>query len=49
VDFRKIGYRDEPFIMVQQPSQVFYVKDPTSEHWYAVLHGKKQGETIDDN
>jgi len=32
VDFRKIGYRDEPFIMVQQASQVFYVKDHTSEH-----------------
>jgi len=26
VDFRKIGYRDEPFIMVQQASQVFYVR-----------------------
>ena len=24
VDFRKIGYLDEPFIMVQQASQVFY-------------------------
>ena len=34
--------------MVQQASQVFYVKDPTSEHWYVVLHGKKQGEAIDD-
>jgi len=41
VDFREIGYRDEPFIMVQQTYQVFYVKDPTSEHWYVVLHGKK--------
>ena len=48
MDFRKIGYRDEPFIMVQQASQVFYVKDPTSEHWYVVLHGKKQGEAIND-
>ena len=48
MDFRKIGYRDEPFIMVQQASQVFYVKDPTSEHWYVVLHEKKQGEAIDD-
>jgi len=47
VDFRKIGYRDEPFIMVQQASKVFYVKDPTSEHWYVVLHGKKQVEAID--
>jgi len=48
VDFRNIGYRDEPFIMVQQASQVFYVKDPTSEHWYVILHRKKQGEAIDD-
>ena len=48
VDFRKIGYRDEPFIMVQQASQVFYIKDPMSEHWYVILHGKKQGEAIDD-
>jgi len=48
VDIQKIGYRDEPFIMVQQASQVFYVKDPTSEHWYVVLHGKKQGEAIYD-
>ena len=32
VDFRKVGYRDEPFIMAQQASQVFYIKDPVSEH-----------------
>ena len=32
VDFQKIGYQDEPFIMFQQASKVFYVKDPTSEH-----------------
>ena len=38
----------EPFIMVQQASQVFYVKDPMSEHWYVVLHGKKQREAIHD-
>ena len=44
VDFRKIGYRDDPFIMVQQESKVFYVKDLTLEHWYVVLHGKKQKE-----
>jgi len=29
VDFQKIWYQDEPFIMVQQASQVFYVKDLT--------------------
>jgi len=30
VDFRKVGYQDDPFIMAHQPSQVFYVKDPTT-------------------
>ena len=48
MDFRKTGYLDDPFIMVQQASHIFYVQDPTSEHWYVVLHGKKQGEVIDD-
>jgi len=48
MDFQKIGYRDEPFIMVQQESQVFYVKNPTSKHWYVILHGEKQGEAIND-
>ena len=42
MDFRKIRYRDEPFIMVQQASQVFYVV------WYVILHRRKQGEAIDD-
>ena len=49
VDFRKVGYRDEPFIMVHQPSQVFYVKDPASDHWYVALEGKKQIEVNEDN
>jgi len=40
VDFRKIGYHDEPFIMTYQASQVFYIQNPTSEHWFVVLHGK---------
>ena len=41
VDFQKIGYHDEPFIMTHQASQVFYIQDPTSEHLFIVLHGKK--------
>ena len=32
VDFRKVGYRDEPFIMAQQATQDFYVTDRTTEH-----------------
>jgi len=46
VDFRKIGYRDEPFIMIQQAYQIFYVKDPTSENWYVVLHEKNKGRLL---
>ena len=42
VDFWKVGYRDKPFIMAQQASQVFYVKDHAFEHWFVTLHGKKQ-------
>jgi len=38
VDFRKVGYRDEPFIMAQQASQIFYVKDHASEHWFVAFH-----------
>jgi len=48
MDFLKIGYRDELFIIVQQTSQVFYFKDPMIEHWYVILHEKKKGDTIDD-
>ena len=41
MDFRKVAYQDEPFIMAPKASQVFYVKDPASEHWFVALHGKK--------
>jgi len=44
-----VGYRDEPFIMAQQASQVFYVKDPATEHWFVALHGKKQIDPNEEN
>jgi len=40
VDFWKMGYQEEPFIMTYQASQVFYIKDPMLENWSTVLHGK---------
>ncbi|KAG2371826.1 uncharacterized protein HKW66_Vig0239470 [Vigna angularis] len=49
VDFRKVGYREEPFIMAYQASQVFYVKDPASDHWYVALQGKRQIEDKEEN
>ena len=30
-------------------TQVFYVKDPTSEHWFVALHGKKQIDPNEEN
>ena len=31
VDFKKIGYKDEPFILAKDVAQVFYVKDMSSK------------------
>jgi hypothetical protein len=31
VDFKKIGYKDEPFILAKDMTQVFYVKDMSSK------------------
>ena len=31
VDFKKIGYKDEPFILAKDVAQVFYMKDMSSK------------------
>ena len=31
VDFKKIGYKDEPFVLAKDVAQVFYVKDMSSK------------------
>jgi len=49
VDFQKVSYRDEPFIMAHQPYQVLYVKDPASEHWFVALHSKRQIDVNEEN
>jgi len=49
VDFWKIGYRDKPFIMAYQASQVFYVINPTFENWSFMLHGKNNITTMTNN
>jgi len=45
-NFRKVGYRDKRFIMAKQASQVFYVKDHVSEHWFVALHEKKNKQIL---
>ena len=31
VDLNNLGYRDEPFVLAQNVSQVFYIKDMSSK------------------
>ena len=49
VDLKKLAYKNEPFIMVEQAKQVFYVQDPCDERWSVVLHGKTIGVNLEDD
>jgi len=42
VDFAKIGYKEDPFIMAYQEKQVFYVKYPSNERWSIVIQGRNE-------
>jgi hypothetical protein len=43
VNFRFLGYREQPFVLDKDVTQVFYVKDPdpaNREEHHIILHGK---------
>ena len=42
MDFKKIGYKDEPFVLAEDVMQVFYVKDMASKP------KKNQGNSDDE-
>jgi hypothetical protein len=45
VNFRFLGYREEPFILVKNITQVFYVKDPNlanKEEHHIILQEKRK-------
>ena len=42
VDLEQVGYREEPFVVASQVSQVFYVRDTRNKKWQVVLPGKKR-------
>ena len=42
VDFKKVGYKDEPFVLAKDVAQVFYVKDMSSKP------KKNQGKSDDE-
>ena len=60
VDLNNLGYRDEPFVLAQDVSQVFYVKDMSSKpkkginkqtdkpKRYIVLSGKRNIVALED-
>ena len=47
VDFNRVGYKDEPFILASQAQQVFYVPDPVDKKWSIVLLSNKINANID--
>jgi len=42
VDLNQVGYRDEPFVLTSQVSQVFYVRNTRNQKRQVVLLGKKR-------
>ena len=42
VDLEQVGYKEEPFMLADQVSQVFYVTDTRSRKRHVVLPGKRR-------
>jgi Domain of unknown function (DUF4216) len=40
VNFNRLVYEDDPFILAQHAQQVFYVADPANKKLHVVLLGK---------
>jgi len=49
VNLKKLAYQNDPFIMVEQAKQVFYVQDPCDERCSVVLHGKTVCVNVEDD
>lgn len=53
VDFSRLGYHDDPFILAKQAKQVFYVVDPADKKRHVVLAGKRHivgiGDVVDED
>ena len=53
VDFSRLGYHDDLFILAKQAKQVFYVVDPADKRRHVVLAGKRHivgiGDVVDED
>ena len=41
VDLTHVGYREEPFVLANAVTQIFFVKDPANKERHVVLQGKR--------
>jgi Domain of unknown function (DUF4216) len=41
VNFNRLGYQHDPFILAIQAKHVFYIADPIDKKWHIVLPGKR--------
>nr|ABA99248.1 transposon protein, putative, CACTA, En/Spm sub-class [Oryza sativa Japonica Group] len=48
VDLSKVGYADEPFVLVKQVEQIFYLKDPSNKKMHIVRDGKRRIVGVDN-
>jgi hypothetical protein len=51
INFRFLSYREQPFVLVKDVTQVFYVKDPdpaNKEEHHIVLQGKRKIVGVED-
>jgi hypothetical protein len=42
VDLKKVGYKDDPWVLVECVAQVFYVLDPAKEKMHVVISRKQK-------
>jgi hypothetical protein len=42
VDLKKVGYKDDPWVLAECVAQVFYVLDPANEKIYVVISRKQK-------
>ena len=48
VNLNELGYKDEPFVLATQATQIFYVKDLLHKNCHVVMNGKRKIVGVDD-
>ena len=48
VDLKHVGYRDEPFVLANAVSQIFFVTDPSNKQRHVVVEGKRSIVGVED-